>query len=146
MNTDKHVCQIFIKSSTTAVWKALTQGEFTQRYFHQTRIESSWRAGATVTYFNTDGSTAVAGEILESAPPNKLSFTWHVHYDETAKKEQPSRVTFLLESIEDATKLTVIHDNFPDNSVVYPRISEGWIAILGNLKTMLETDTVMSVS
>ncbi|MBQ61556.1 MAG: hypothetical protein CMQ19_05710 [Gammaproteobacteria bacterium] len=30
--------------------------------------------------------------------------------------------------------------------MVYPQISNGWMAILSNLKTLLETDSVMAVS
>ena len=99
-----------------------------------------------MTYFNPDKSVAVVVEVLDVDYPAKLSFTWHVHYNEAAKKEAPSRVTFLLESVEDATKLTLIHDEFQAGSVVYPQISEGWIVILSNLKTLLETGAVMAVS
>lgn len=79
-------------------------------------------------------------------PFKELSFTWHVHYNKLAQQERASKVTFLLEQAEDATKLTLIHEDFPENSVVFPQISEGWIAILSNFKTLLETDSVMAVS
>ena len=67
-------------------------------------------------------------------------------YNPVAKTEEPSQVTFLLEAVEDSTKLTLIHDHFQPGSVVYPEISEGWIMILSNLKTLLETNTVMAIS
>ena len=89
---------------------------------------------------------AVNGEVLVSDPPNQLSYTWHVHYHPDAKQEQPSRVTFTLDSEADATRLTLVHDNFPANSVVLESINEGWPKILCNLKTLLETDEVMAVS
>ena len=144
--TTKHVCTIYIKASPETVWNALTDGEFTCRYFHSTRIESSWEKGATVTYYNQDESIAVDGQILESNKPHLLSFTWHVHYNSIAEKEKPSRVVFELEAVEDATRLTLTHDNFVQASVVHPEISKGWIAILSNLKTLLETGDVMAVS
>lgn len=102
--------------------------------------------GANITFYNPDKSIAIAGEILELDEPNKLSFTWHVHYDPDAKKEEPSRVTYLLEQEKEATKLTVIHHNFPPDSVVYPNIIQGWIAILSNLKTLIETGSAMTIS
>ena len=142
----RHVCTIYIKASREAVWQALTEGEFTTRYFHSTRIESSWTTGAEVTYFNRDGSIAVKGSILAADYPSLLSFTWHVHYNPDAKRERPSRVTFELTEVEDATRLTLVHDDFDEGSVVLPNISEGWIAILSNLKTLLETGDVMAVS
>ncbi|MBQ73729.1 MAG: ATPase [Gammaproteobacteria bacterium] len=146
MSKDKYVCTIYIKAEPDRVWEALTTAEFTRRYFHATDIQSDWKPGSAVTYLNQDGSTAVEGKVLTAEPFKKLSFTWHVHYNELAKKEKASKVTFLFEQVEDSTKLTLIHEDFPEKSVVYPQISNGWMAILSNLKTLLETDSVMAVS
>ncbi len=142
----KHVSVIYIKASREEVWQGLTSAEFTRLYFHQTDIESDWQVGSEVTYFNQDKSVAVKGKIHEFSYPEKLSYTWHVHYNDQAKLEAPSRVTFELDTVEDATKLTLIHDRFPDGTVVLEPITEGWPAILSNLKTLLETDQVMTVS
>jgi uncharacterized protein YndB with AHSA1/START domain len=144
--TDQHVCTIYIKAPVERVWQGLTDSDFTARYFHSTKIESTWEAGADVTYYNQDGSTAVKGTVLASEYPTLLSFTWHVHYDPEAFKERPSRVTFELTEVEDATRLILVHDDFEDGSVVLPNISKGWIAILSNLKTLLETGDIMAVS
>jgi uncharacterized protein YndB with AHSA1/START domain len=146
MSNLEHVSVIYIKASIDRVWEALTTAEFTRQYFHSTDIKSTWTTDAPVTFYNQDQSVAVEGTILEADKPNKLSYTWHVHYNPTAKAEEPSRVTYLLETVEDATKLTLIHDRFPVDSVVYSQINEGWIAILCNMKTLLETDSVMAIS
>ena len=143
---DRHICTIYIKAVPADVWQALTTSEFTSQYFHQTNIESTWEAGADVTYYNQDGSVAVVGKILRAEYPRLLSYTWHVHYNEAAKQESPSQVTFTLEEVSGCTKLTLVHDHFPEGSVVFPQISEGWIAILSNLKTLLETGDLMAVS
>ena len=146
MTNRKHVSVIYIKSSIDKVWQALTCAEFTRRYFHATNVESEWTRGAKVTFYNQDGSVAVEGKVLEVDEPEKLSFTWHVHYNPSAKLEDPSRVTFALEVVEDSIKVTVIHDQFPENSVVFDEVDSGWVAIMCNLKTLLETDSVMSIS
>lgn len=146
MSSNEHVCVIYIKASRETVWQGITSADFTRQYFHSTDISSTWEPGAEVIYRNPDGSIAVKGEVLEVQYPALLSYTWHVHYDPVALQEAPSRVTFELTQMDDATRLTLVHSDFVDGSVVLPRISEGWIAILSNLKTLLETDTVMSVS
>ncbi len=146
MENNSHVCTIYINVDKTDVWHALTDGDFTRRYFHATRIESTWQQGADVIYYNPDDSIAVAGKVLEANAPHKLSFTWHVHYNPDAFKEKPSRVTFELTEVNGATRLTLIHDEFENGSIVLPSISEGWSAILSNLKTLLETGNVMAVS
>lgn len=142
----KHISVIYIQADLDQVWQGITSAEFTRRYWHKTDIESDWQVGADVTFYNPDKSVAVAGKVLKSEPPNHLSYTWHVHYNPEAKKEAPSRVAFDLEAVADATKLTVTHDDFPINSVVFAQIDEGWIAILSNLKTLLETEQVMAIS
>lgn len=146
MKDQQHITVIYIKAKPEQVWQGLTSARFTRQYFHSTDVESDWTAGSSLTFYNRDKSIAVDGQIIEAQKPSKLSYTWHVLYNPGAKTEAPSRVTFLLEEIEDATKLTLIHDQFPTDSVVFPQINEGWIMILSNLKTLLETDTVMAIS
>jgi uncharacterized protein YndB with AHSA1/START domain len=146
MSNDKHICTVYIKAEPEVIWEALTTPEFTRKYFHATDIQSDWKQGSAVTFFNQDGSVAIKGKVLKSNPPLELSITWHVYYNEIARKEEPSKVTFKLEQIVDATKLILTHENFPENSVVFPIISQGWIAILCNLKTLIETDSVMAIS
>ena len=53
--------------------------------------------------------------------------------------ERPSRVTFELAPFKDHTRLTVIHDEFDDDSKIFGMISNGWPAVLSSLKSFLET-------
>ncbi len=145
-NEHGHVCVIYINASREAVWEGLTSAEFTRQYFHATSVESDWTPGADVSFYNPDRSIAVTGKVLEVEFPAKLVFTWHVQYNPEARKEVPSRLTYRLDSVQAATRLTIIHDEFPNQSVVLPQITEGWIAIISNLKTLLETGEVMAVS
>ena len=146
MTSRDHVCVIYIQATPETVWEGLTSAEFSRRYFHHTEIESDWQVGSEVIYYNADRSIAVKGEVLEVDYPRLLSFTWHVHYNPEAKAEGATRVRFTLEPVEGATRLTLVHDQFVENSVLIESISEGWIAILSNLKTLLETGEPMSVS
>jgi len=146
MTNNSHLCVIYIKAEPEKIWEALTTANFTRQYFHHTNVESDWQKGSDVTFYNQDGSIAIKGEVLVSSFPSNLSISWHVHYDETAKKEPPSRVSFTLEKVEETTKLTVFHDQFIENSVVLPNITEGWIAILSNLKTLVETGKTLTIS
>jgi uncharacterized protein YndB with AHSA1/START domain len=84
----------------------------------------------------------LCGKILASERPNVLSYTWSMQADEQMRDERPSRVTFLLEPFgrdPELVKLTVSHDEFPENSKVFPGISNGWPMVLSSLKTLLET-------
>jgi hypothetical protein len=53
--------------------------------------------------------------------------------------ERPSRVTFTLEPFKGQTKLTMVHDEFDEGSLILPMISAGWPAVLSSLKSYLET-------
>jgi len=136
------IYETYIRASAEEVWKALTDPEFTRQYFYATAIESTWHVGAPVRY-EGDNGTAVDGEILEIVSGEKLSMSWHVLYDEKAINEEPSRVTFSIETLNDQTKLRIVHDRFPSGSVVLESISQGWPWIIASLKSLLETGTAL---
>jgi hypothetical protein len=55
-------------------------------------------------------------------------------------------VTFEIEPAGSAVKLTVRHDDFPPDSEMFSGISQGRPLILSNLKSVLETDAVLSLA
>ncbi len=82
MSSPSHVFVTYIRTSPDKLWEAITSPDFTVRYFHGTRIESTYDPGAPVVYRNADGSVAVDGEVLEAEVGRKLAISWHVNYDE----------------------------------------------------------------
>src|SRR5690606_6460082 len=77
-----HLYEIFIRAPRETVWAALTDPEHTVRYFHGTRIESSFRPGEKWRFVRADDDTdAVEGEIETYDPPHRLVMTWRVLYD-----------------------------------------------------------------
>src|SRR5919198_6668257 len=76
MERPRHVFQVYIRTQPEALWQAITDPEFTQRFFHQTRLEAELRPGAPLRYAYHDGSAAVEGQVLEVDPPRRLVTTW----------------------------------------------------------------------
>jgi uncharacterized protein YndB with AHSA1/START domain len=143
----EQVYEVWIRTSPEKIWTAITDGDWTHRYFHQTRIESDWQVGSPVVMWMDDGRKAIDGTILECSPPRRLSFTWGVRYHEEAAKEEASRVTFEIGEFGDMSRLRVVHDRFPEGSIVAPAVAGvGWMSILSNLKTLLETGEPMPIS
>jgi uncharacterized protein YndB with AHSA1/START domain len=143
MEKPKFVYVTYIIAPPEKVWEALTTPEFTRQYWFETDLISDWKVGSKVV-FNRKGEIWHNDTILRSEPPRMLSFTFRPLMVEEMKNEQPSRVVFELEPVKttdgrDGTKLTVTHDEFPANSVVYPRVSLGWPELLSSLKSLLET-------
>ncbi len=60
-----------IAVAPAAVWRALTDGAVTARYWHGWRAASSWKGGSGVSFWRraADGSESIAdrGIVLESA-------------------------------------------------------------------------------
>ena len=135
----------YIATTPEILWQALTDGAFTRQYWFGTRIESEWRPGARVTFWRDD-AVSDSGEVLEYAPHRRLSYTWHVEFHEEFRRERPSRVTFELETVGAAVKLTITHDDFDPGSKVCQAISGGWPKVLASLKSFLETGRALAMT
>ena len=80
------------------------------------------------------------GEILDSDPPRRLSYTWRALYDEETAAEEPSRVTWEIETQDGGvSKLTVVHDQLERAPKTAENVAGGWMYILSGMKTLLET-------
>ena len=135
------VYSVFIRATPEQVWDAITKPEFTTRYFHGTRIESTFEPGAPYLSLAGDGDqTLVDGEVLESDPPRMLRHTWRALYDPETASEPFSRVTWEIEPQEGGvTKLTVVHDQLEAAPKTAESVAGGWSYVLSGLKTLLET-------
>ena len=143
----KQVYEVFIRTTPGRLWEALTDGAITSQYFHSTRAESDWKPGSPVCYWSGDGKPAVEGTVLEADPPHRLSFTWSFRYDPAMAAEQPSRVTYEIEQRGATCLLRVIHDDFPEGSIVPDHVGRGgWSFILSNLKSLLETGETLELA
>ncbi len=126
-----------IASTPAEVWNALTNPDLTQQYWGGTRIESDWKVGSKVLYLR-DGKVTDENTALVVDPPHKLSYTFRPVFGEYAK-EPASRVTFTIEPNGHVTRLDMLHEGFPPNSVVFSACSQAWPSILSGLKALLET-------
>jgi uncharacterized protein YndB with AHSA1/START domain/DNA-binding transcriptional ArsR family regulator len=156
MEAPSFVYTTYIQTSPERLWRALTEPEFTHRYWGAT-LESDWQAGSPIA-FTFRGERIVDPEqvILESDPYRRLSYTWHTMTDAFAKKlglsdettariqaERRSKVLFELTELGPIVKLSIVHDGFEPGSVVASMISSGWPQVLSGLKTLLETGDTM---
>ena len=135
------VYAVFIRATPEQVWDAITKPEFTTRYFHGTKIVSTFEPGAPyLSVAGEGGDTLVDGEILESDPPRMLKHTWRALYDPETAAEPFSRVTWEIEPQDGGvTKLTVTHDQLEAAPKTAEGVAGGWSYILSGLKTLLET-------
>ena len=134
------VYQVFIRSTPEAIWEAITTPEFTERYFHGSRIVITSAGRRSL---GPDGDVRGDSPVFEFDPPRRLVHGWQSLYDPELAEEEPSRVTWEIEPQDGGyCKLTVIHDRLENAPKTAENVyGEGWMFVISNLKTLLETGT-----
>jgi uncharacterized protein YndB with AHSA1/START domain len=134
----------YIRTTPEKLWAALTQSEFTKQYWFGVSQVSDWKAGADWKLVFSDGRVADTGEVLEIDPPRRLVLKWRNEFKPELKAEGYSRCTMELEPTGDAVKLSIIHEMDKANSAfINEGVSNGWPKILSNLKSLMETGSVL---
>ena len=131
--------EIYIRTTPEKLWTALTDADQTQQYFFGTRVASSWKSGAQLTYTDPKGGLMVDGKVVEADPPRRLVTTWRAAYSPEVAGERPSRVTWTIEPVGAVCKLSVVHDDFEAQGATWKSTASGWPVVLSGLKTYLET-------
>jgi uncharacterized protein YndB with AHSA1/START domain len=140
-----HVYQIYIAATPEAVFRAITDSDWTRKYFHHTSFVAPPVAGAGYRTVTPDGRDAVEGVIEELMPPSdgqpgRLVQTWHVLYDAALSAEPPSRVEWTVEGVgPDLTRVRLVHGGLAFSPLTWAHVKDGWVWIIDALKTLLET-------
>lgn len=137
-NQPKFVYVTYIRTTPEKLWQALTEPEFTRKYWCNTVQECEWKEGSPWRVMIPDGRVADSGKIVEIDPPRRLVLTWENQFREELKGEV-TRLTYELERKSDSVKLTVIHEGGTPESKMVEAVSNGWPHILASLKSLLET-------
>jgi uncharacterized protein YndB with AHSA1/START domain/DNA-binding transcriptional ArsR family regulator len=139
----RHVFATFIRATPEAIWRALTESDFTTRYWYGSTIHSDWTAGATWELRTSGGQVGITGEVLEAHAPSRLVVTYNQAC--AGGNEPPSRVTFEIEGAGPGVqKLTVVHETEPGTTTRIADVAAGWPFIIAGLKTLLETGEPLS--
>jgi uncharacterized protein YndB with AHSA1/START domain len=155
------VHRVYIKASPDAVWDAITQPDWTERYGYGGRAMYDLRPAGSFRVLASqeikDGQAArglpvpeaaVDGEVIEVDRPHRLVQTWRLLLDPDVEAEGFTRLTYEIDETTDGvTRLTVIHelDGAPMLAALVAGEREaegaggGWSWVLSGLKTLLET-------
>jgi uncharacterized protein YndB with AHSA1/START domain len=146
MAESEFVYVTYIRTTAERLWRALTEPEFTRKFWVETVQECEWKVGSTWKLKTPDGRIADAGEVLEIDPPRKLVLTWQNHLFPELTAEGFSRMTYTLEPMGSSVKLTVTHTMDRKDSKLVKAVSTGWPNILASLKSLLETGEALEGS
>ena len=131
------VYSVFIKARPEQIWEAITNPEFTEKYFYASRVEL---ANGRRRAFGPEGQLWGDEAILEEDPPRRLVHGWRALYDPELAEEATSRVTWEIDQQEGGvSRLTVTHDQLEGAPKTAESVAGGWMYVLSGLKTLLET-------
>ena len=139
MMTESIRRELRIPQSREKVWQALTDSTFTQQYFFNSRVESTWRPGASYRLYNSIGDMTVEGEVLDVDPPHRLVTTFSPLWRADEGGNRYSKVTWEIEQVGAVCKLTLTQEEFDPDCTLMQHMNAGWARLLSSLKTLLET-------
>jgi len=134
----------YIRTTPDKLWTALTtDAEFMKQYWFGVHCQSQWTAGSSWKMVQDDGQISDAGEIVEAEPPRRLVIRWQHQSKPELKAEGESLCTMELEPSGTAVKLSITHTIERDPSKLIAAVSGGWPKIISNLKSLLETGSIV---
>ena len=134
----------YIRTTADQVWRALTVGEITRRYWGNHRNASDWQVGSAWRHEDYDDPSLVddVGTVIACDPPGRLVLSWADAKDAGDPARQ-SRVAFDIVEDRGLVRLAVTHAGLPAGSAAEQGFSEGWPMVLASLKSLLETGEPM---
>lgn len=130
---------ITIAAPITAVWAELTKLDGRQRAMMDTVLSTSFEPGSPLYYRSPDGKRVfIVGRVIEVSPPHRLVHTQQL----TMRDDPPTVVTWELEEIDGATRVTLRHSGWPAGTPKLDNVDKTWRLILRELKRLLETGDI----
>jgi uncharacterized protein YndB with AHSA1/START domain len=137
------IFEIYIRTTPERLWEAITDRETRANFQFGCEIDSDWDEGSRYELSNPKAADLISeGENLVVDPPRRLVQSFVALWDDNAKAEGTSRVTWEIEPVGDSCRLTVTHDQLRDDAD--EAIYGGWPMILSGLKTWMETGEVLT--
>lgn len=134
------VYTIYIASTPEKVFEALTSAAYSKQYFSGLRVEVEPRVGGAFKILLPDGTLHIGGEVIAYDPPRTLSVTFNVAWTGLVEALGETLVTYDIEKVGDAVRLTMTEANERDiPDVIRAGGRTGWPAILSSLKSVVET-------
>jgi uncharacterized protein YndB with AHSA1/START domain len=133
----------YIRTTPERLWSALMDPDFARQYWRGARPEADWRLGGAWKLIFPDGRVGDIGEIVAFEPAKRLGIRWRNEFKPELKAEGWSLCSMEIEPVGDAVKLTVNHSIEREGSKFIGAVSGGWPQVLSNLKSLLETGSVV---
>ena len=164
--TTTQVYRVYIRATADAIWTALTDPEWTNRYAYGGFVHYDLKPGGALVVNPgqemIDGAAAqgwtlpdviIDGEVIEARRPHLLKSTWRMLMDPGTAAEPASTLTYEINEAGDGVcSVTIIHElpNSPLTAALTAGSDDldggggGHSWILSDLKSLLETGKRMA--
>lgn len=163
--TTTQVYRVYIKATPEAIWQAITDPEWTNRYGYTGYSHFDLRPGGALKVVPNDefkaGAEAngfpcpdviVDGEVIEADPPRRLVTTWRMLMNPVMAEEGFTKITYEIKQLDGFCSLTLTHDleGAPNLAAMVAGQQEefgaggGHAWVLSDLKSLLETGKTLA--
>ena len=143
MGKSTFVYVTYIRTTPEKLWSALTDAEFMKQYWFGNTCDSRWTPGSSWKMTYPYGRVSDVGEIVEAEPPRRLVIRWRSQIKPELQAEGDSLCTMELEPSGPAVKLSITHTIEREASKLIVAVSGGWPKVISNLKSLLETGSIV---
>lgn len=135
----------YIAAAPEDVWKAIIDPKIAAKYWQHVNL-SDWKVGSKWDHRadSKDGHLHLTGKVLEVSPYSRLVITW-AFPEEVSDESKHSKVTFSIEPVGKAVRLTMTYENLEAGSRMLKDITQGWPEVLSSMKSYLELGQVRLV-
>lgn len=168
MSETTQVHRVYIKATADAIWTAITDPEWTNRYGYTGYARYDLQPGGAFAVEPNEEFRAgveaqghpcpdvvVDGEVVKADPPHLLVQTWRLTMDPGIMAEGFHTLTYEIKALEDGyCSLTLTHEleGAPLTLALVSGANEdagkggggGWAWVLSDLKSLLETGTTLA--
>jgi uncharacterized protein YndB with AHSA1/START domain len=128
----------YIAATPEKVWEGFMSPESNRIIFAGAEFEADLKPGGSLAWVgpgpDSKPMTYVQGKVLQVEPPKFFQYTFAM-----GQNGKTSRVTLELTPETEATKVTVLHNEWAEDDTTYASCADGWPRILSRLKTLIET-------
>jgi uncharacterized protein YndB with AHSA1/START domain/GNAT superfamily N-acetyltransferase len=151
----QHVFELEIAAAAEAVWRALTDPEWTRRSYYGWQLDAPLVAGGPYAYRSKDGTAQIEGTILTHQPPQRLQMTARYRFDAQARHDPPHRVTWEIEPLDSAAAVDALEetptprcrvrvraDGFAGETTAYKLAVNDLTAVLRAMRNLLDPNAL----
>ncbi len=133
--------EAFIRTTPEQLWRAITDSEFTSKYFYGSPVETGMKVGDDFVYLTPDRAGRMGeGRIVDVEPGKRLVLDeYRLLYEPEVAGDRPSRETWEIEPAGPVCKLRFVHDQLVADGPTHRAMVGGIPLIISSLKSLLET-------